>query len=113
MKKEINAISKLKIQRPDHIPFRYMTEEEKAKSAALSKNSYFKEKYRLALKISTQMEIDKYSQTNPEWGVKDVLVTILKGYNSDLPSVLVLEMTQLIVAEWEAAHAKKKEIVFI
>ena len=112
MKKETNDISQLQIQRPEHILHREMTGEEKAQAAILSQKSFLKEKYRYALKLTTQMKVHEYAQTNPEWGTKDVLIAILKGYNSQLPSIVILEMVQFIMNEWENITINKKELVY-
>lgn len=113
MKKEIDDINKLVITKTEAIPFRYMTQEEEARAKILSNKTFFKEKYRNALKISTQIELYKYAQSNPEWIAKDVLIAILKGYNSQLPSIILVEMAQFIVTEWETIHASKSEIVHV
>ena len=113
MKKENDAINKLKIAKPETISLRYMTKEESAHAAILSKNSFLKEKYRHALKLTTKIKVYQSAQTNPEWSAKDVLVAIMKGYNSQLPSVILLEMAQFIVTEWETIQATKSEVVHV
>jgi hypothetical protein len=90
------------------IPLRLMTDEEKANTAHITRNSYFKKKYRMALDITTKMMIQEMYKQHPDWSVKEVLVAAIKEYNSDLPSVLLLEMAQLIVTEWEKIQAKNK-----
>ena len=106
MKKENNDII------DDFIPHRYMTDAEQAQSALLSKKSFFKEKYRHALKITTQMKIQEYAQTHPDWTIKDVLIAILKGYNAQLPSAILLEMTPFIIIEWETILTNRTELVY-
>ena len=92
---------------------RYMTEEESVQATILSKNSFFKEKYRHALKLTTKIKVYQSSQTNPEWSAKDVLIAIMKGYNSQLPSAILLEMAQFIVSEWETIQATKNDIIHV
>lgn len=94
------------------IPHRYMTDAEKAQSALLSEKSFFKEKYRHALKMTTKMKIEEYAQIHPEWTIKDVLIAIITGYNSQLPSQVILEMIQFIVIEWEKILTTKNELVY-
>lgn len=113
MKKEKIDDIKSQTAKQDNIIIRYMTEEESAQAAIISKNSFFKEKYRHALKLTTKIKVYKYAQSNPNWSAKDVLIEILKGYNSQLPSSIILEMAQFIVTEWEAIHASKSEIVHV
>jgi hypothetical protein len=103
--KEINLLD---FSKPKNIVVREMTDEEKAHTAHITRNSYFKKKYRMALEITTKMMIQEMYKQHPDWSVKEVLVAAIKEYNSDLPSVLLLEMAQLIVSEWEKIQAKKK-----
>ncbi len=106
MKKENNDII------GDFIPHRFMTDAEKAQSDLLSEKSFFKARYRLALKLTTQLKIEEYAKTQPDWTSKDVLMAILKGYNAQLPSAIMLEMTQLIVHEWDTILANRDELVY-
>jgi hypothetical protein len=87
-----------------------MTEEEFLQMATLSQKSYYKEKYRHGLKMLTLMDMEKHIQEHPEWQLKDVLAAILKNYNPELPAVILLEMTQFIITEWEKAHVIKSDI---
>lgn len=48
-----------------------------------------------------------YAQTHSEWGAKDVLAEIVKDYDKDLPSKILLEMAAYIIAEWEKIRASK------
>jgi hypothetical protein len=84
-----------------------MTEEELQQMATLSQKSFFKEKYRHGLKILTQMDIERHILEHPEWQLKDVLAAILKNYNPELPAIILLEMTQFIITEWEKTHVKE------
>jgi hypothetical protein len=88
-----------------------VVDEDKARIAAMKQKSYLKKKYRLALKFSAMMDLHEFAQTHPEWGAKDVLVEIMKNYFSDFPPVIVLEMAEYIVTEWEKIQASKKELV--
>lgn len=113
MKKEINGDSKSQTAIQENLNIRYMTKEESAQAAILSKNSFLKAKYRHALKLTTKIKVHQSAQSNPEWTAKDVLIAIMKGYNSQLPSVVLLEMAQFIVTEWETIQATKSEIVHV
>jgi hypothetical protein len=95
------------------IPLRLMTDEEKDHTAHITRNSYFKKKYRMALEVTTKMMIQEMYEQHPDWSVKEVLVAAIKEYNSDLPSVLLLEMAQLIVTEWEKIQAKNKAMQLV
>jgi hypothetical protein len=106
--KEINLLD---FSKPKNIIVREMTDEEKAHTAHITRNSYFKKKYRMALDITTKMMIQEMYKQHPDWSVKEVLVAAIKEYNSDLPSVLLLEMAQLIVTEWERHQISKNSLV--
>jgi hypothetical protein len=90
------------------IPLRLMTDEEKAHTAHITRNSYFKKKYRMALEVTTRMMIREMYEQYPNRPLNDVLSAAMKEYNSDLPAVLLLEMAQLIVNEWEKIQSKNK-----
>jgi hypothetical protein len=85
-----------------------MTDEEKAETAIITRNSYLKEKFRKSLKLYTRVKIQEFAGTNPDLSSKDLLVSIIKGYNPKLPPVVLLEMTQYILEEWEKIQAKNK-----
>ena len=103
MKKESNDVG----QAPENIPHRYMTEAESQQMTVLANRSFFKEKYRHALKISTKFDLLLLNQTHPEWTIKDVLSTLIKSYDPQLPSSILLEMTQFILAEWEILQTSR------
>jgi hypothetical protein len=90
-----------------------MTEKQFLQMATLSQKSFFKEKYRHGLKILTQMDMEKYLQEHPDWRLKDVLAAILKNYNPELPAIILLEMTQFIIAEWEKTHVNETKAVLV
>jgi hypothetical protein len=90
---------------------REMTEAEKAEMAIITRNSYLKEKFRMSLKFYTRRKIQEYAAIHAEWRAKEVLVDIMKGYNPELPPVVLLEMTQYILEEWEKIQARKNELV--
>lgn len=106
-----NAISQLSVARPKNLTVRSITEEERVQMATLDNKRYFRKKYKLALQFGAKMQLHEFHRTNPSWGAKDVLVEILKNYSSDFPSVIVLEMAQYIVAEWETIQNPKKELL--
>jgi hypothetical protein len=104
------AIGQLDVSRPEHIPVRNMTEEEKARIEIITKNSYRKEKFRRGLKSYSQMRVYEFYKTNPEWGAKDILINVMMGYNPDLPSDVVLEIAEYILQQWEVLQTSKKEL---
>lgn len=91
------------------IPLRLITEAEKKETVDIAQNTYFKKKYRIALEVTTKMMVQDLYAQNSDWSIRDVLTTALKEYNKDLPSVLLLEMMQLIVSEWEKKQAHRQE----
>ena len=103
MKNENNDVR----QTSDNIPHRYMTEVESQQMVLMAKQSFFKEKYRHALKVSTKIDLLLLNQTYPEWTAKDVLSTLIKGYDPQLPAQILLEMTHFILAEWEILQTTK------
>lgn len=109
MKNLDNDISQLQVSRPEHIPHRYMTEEEKIRVDIITKNSFRKEKFRYALKSHSQTKVYEFYKTNPEWGAKDILINVMKGFNPDLPSDVVLEIAQYILHQWETIQASNKK----
>ena len=93
------------------ITLRLMTDEEKARTSHITRNSYFKKKYRMALEVTTKMMIQEMYEQYPNRPLNDVLSAAMKEYNSDLPAVLLLEMAQLIVTEWERHQISKSSLV--
>jgi hypothetical protein len=89
---------------------REMTEAEKAETAIITRNSYLKEKFRMSLKFYTKRKIQEYADIHADWRAKEVLVEIMKGYNPELQPVVLLEMTQFILDEWEKKQTHKSEL---
>ena len=108
MKKESNDNR----QTPENISHRYMTEAESQQMTLLAKKSFFKEKYRHALKVSTKIDLLLLNQTYPEWTAKDVLSSLVKSYDPQLPTLILLEMTQFILAEWEILQTTKSPLAY-
>ena len=90
-----------------------MTDAEKAETAIITRNSYLKEKYRMSLKSYTKRKIQEYANIHADWRAKEVLVEIMKGYNPELPPVVLLEMTQFILEEWAKRQTTKQELAFV
>ena len=86
-----------------------MSQEKQRRMEILLKNSFFKEKYRKGLKTLTRMDMQELRKEHPEWGLKDMLAAIVKDYHPELPPLLLLEMTQFIIAEWESTQLNKRE----
>jgi hypothetical protein len=85
-----------------------MTEAEKAETAIITRNSYLKDKFRQSLKSFTRRKIYECVNMHAEWTAKEVLVDIMQCYNPKLPPIVLLEMTQYILEEWEKIQAKNK-----
>ncbi len=86
-----------------------MSEAEEIRIKAILKNSLFKEKYRNSLKSLTKVKMRSLNMQHPEWQLKDVLITVIKDYNPELPTPILLEMIQFIAAEWEQKYAHQEE----
>lgn len=84
-----------------------MTKEEILQTEAVLKNAFFKEKYRTGLKNLVKSDMKLFKKQYPEWQLKDVLVAVIKDFNPELPSPILLEMTQFIISEWENTRQKK------
>jgi hypothetical protein len=91
--------------------YKQMTAEESTQMAIIAQKSLYKEKYRHALKSLSKMKIYEYYGTNPDWSAKDILLNVMKEYNPNLPSVVLIEMTQFILNEWESIKSSKKELI--
>jgi hypothetical protein len=113
MEKETLSNEKLDKLRKSGIKIRLMTEEESARVATITKNSYYKPKYRKALRTVTRMDVHDYFNKHPEATAKEVLADMIASYNPHLPSPLLLEMTEFILSEWETLQAEKKELVLV
>ena len=98
----------LEIPNLEGIPFRYMTPEEEARIDEITKNSFYKPKYRHALKVITQLDVQEYFKACPDAHAKDVLGDIMKTYNPDIPSDILLDVAQIILAEWESLKTSEK-----
>ena len=94
-----------------HNQYKKMTDEECTQMAIVAQKSLLKDKYRHALKSLSKMKIYEYYETNPDWSAKDILLNVMKEYNPNLPSVVLLEMTQFILNEWETIKSSKNEMV--
>jgi hypothetical protein len=91
----------------EDIKVKQMTKEQEKQSAMLSQQILLKDKYRQSLKMVTQMDIQELAKVHPDWCTKDVLVYIVKDYNPDLPSQILIEMTEFITSEWDKIKTKQ------
>ncbi len=80
-------------------------------SAEVQRQALLTEKYRKGLKFLTRLKIKKLHKTHPEWHLNDLLAAVVKGYNPELPAVVMLEMTQFIIEEWEKTKQPDPEAV--
>jgi predicted metal-dependent hydrolase len=90
-----------------------MTEAEMIETRAILKNSFYKEKYRNGLKSLTKGKMKRLEMEYPELELKDMLIAIIKDYTPKLPTPILLEMIQFIIAEWEHSHAHQEEPVLV
>jgi hypothetical protein len=111
MKELDNATIALEIPNTEDISFKYMTPEEEARVDEITKNSFYRPKYLSGLKFLTQYDVREYHETHPEAPAKDVLSEMMKTYNPDLPSDILLDMAKVILEEWESLKTSKKELV--
>ena len=58
-------------------------------------------KYLKASELAAQIEMNRLRDEHPNWELKDVLSVILKDFPPEIPSQLLLQLTQFIVEEWE------------
>ena len=93
--------------------FKRMADEEQAQMAIIAQKSLYKDKYRHALKSLSKLKIHEYYETNPNWSAKDILLNVMKEYNPNLPSIVLIEMTQFILNEWESIQASKNDMVLV
>jgi hypothetical protein len=105
--KNTHSLEKLKAS---GIKIRLINEEENVQMAELAKKSFYRPKYRNALKIITKLHMQEYYLTYPDCSVKDMLSEMVKGYNPYLPSEILLEMTKFILEEWESMKSINKEL---
>jgi hypothetical protein len=91
----------------DDIKVGKMTEEQEKQSAIISQQILLKDKYRQSLKTVTKLVIQNLAKEHPDWCTKDVLVYIIKDYNPELPSQILIEMTQFITNEWDIVKSKQ------
>jgi hypothetical protein len=101
MNNEINNTLILDNLQASGIKIRLMTEEENVQMAKLAKKAYHRPQYRNALKVITKLHLQEYYLKHPDCSVKDMLSEMIKGYSPSLPSDILLEMTQFILAEWK------------
>jgi hypothetical protein len=104
------VISQLSVARPNNMTVN-LIEGELNQSVVVDHKRFYRKKYKLALQLYAKLDMVAYAQTHPEWGAKDVLAEIVKDYDKDLPSEILLEMAEYIVTEWGKIQASKKELV--
>ncbi len=79
-------------------------EEEKAVKKAFSKFPYTV-KFKKSLEFTTLLHFDELRLEHPKWELTKVLGTIVQKLPKETPPTLVLEMTKLVVGEWEKQEA--------
>ncbi len=81
------------------------TEEAKEVKKAFARFPY-SAKFKKTLEFTTLFRFDELRLAHPDWELNQILGNILLGFSKDIPPALLLEMTQLIITEWE----KKAEL---
>ncbi len=87
-----------------------MAEEMIRNSAAIRRNSYFKEKYLKTQRSLARMYVKRYLKENPEWGLRDILTAMVKLYPAEMPPEILLKMVHNIVEEWQAARVEEPKL---
>jgi hypothetical protein len=64
----------------------------------------------LALQDLTAIKIAKHQLEHPNWGLKDLLAEVIKGFPSEMPSDVLLQMTQFIVSQWEKTESPRRQV---
>jgi hypothetical protein len=108
-----DIINELILSKTNNISTTEMTREEDIETDIITKNPSYGKKYREALKISVKLDVQEFAQVQPEANAKDVLVAILKDYDPDIPSPILLEMAKVILADWAAFQTVKNELVLV
>jgi hypothetical protein len=113
MKNIDDIINELILSKPNNISTSEMTREEEIETGIIVDNPSYQKKYREALKVSVKLDVQEFGQTQPEASSKDVLVAVLKEYDPDIPSPILLEMAQVILSEWETIQSSQKVLVLV
>ena len=66
----------------------------------------FPRKYEASMLDSAEQETYEILKRNPSLPLKEVLISVLNEYPSDVSGELLLKMTEKIIQEWEALSAK-------
>lgn len=78
--------------------------EEESVKKAFSKFP-FTTKFKKSLEFTTLLHFDELRLEHPEWELTKVLGTIVQNLPKETPPALLLEMTKLVVEEWEKQEA--------
>jgi hypothetical protein len=81
--------------------------------SVITGNTSYSKKYREALKASVKLDVQDFAQVQPNATAKEVLLDVLKDYDMDIPSSILLEMTKVILADWATIQASNKELVLV
>ncbi len=58
----------------------------------------------------TAVKLVKLRTEHPEWALKDTLAEVIKSYPSEIPSDVLLQLTQFIFGQWEKAESLRKQV---
>ena len=93
------------------IPLHLITAAEKTEIGNATQNSYFKKKYRIALEVTTQLDVREYCQIHQDAPAKEVLIEIMKTYSPSIPPDILLDMAQVILSEWKSIQIAHNKLV--
>lgn len=113
MKNIDDIINELILSKPDSTSLAKMTKEAEAETDIIVENPSYIRKYREALKVSVKLDVQEFAQIQPYATAKEVLLTVLKDYDTDIPSSILLEMSKVILTDWAAFQVSKKELMLV
>ena len=108
-----DIINGLILSKPDPIIHNKMTKEEEVEADIIAFNTSYTKKYREALKASVKLDVQEFAQVQPNATAKEALIAVLKDYDSDIPSPILLEMAKVVLADWAVFQTTKQEPVFV
>ncbi len=63
----------------------------------------------LAMQDLATVRMKELVAANPDWGLKDVLAEVIKGYPKEIPGDVLLQMTNFMVAEWASEYELQEQ----
>lgn len=106
-----DIIDELILSKPSPIALSKMTKEEELETDIITSNPSYTKKYSEALKASVKLDVQEFAQVQPNASAKEVLMTVLKDYETDIPSPILLEMAKIILADWAVFQTSKQQLM--